>query len=129
MQKNTELKGRLLYEKNGESWTASPQFAEDRRTYLWFGDVTTDVWSQTKYSFAFMADHPRGYFTWWTEETDGSPTYWGYNNTMFYCLRTPLVLPYVQLPENAANVVLFGGFGDGWGQEKFQIYATANFSS
>ena len=126
-QITTDVKGRLFYEKKGETWSADVMFKEVSRTYLWFGDVTTDVWSLAKYSFPFMADRPRGYFTWWTEEEDGEPAYWSSNNTVFNCLRTPLVLPYVELPENADRIVLFGGFGSGWGQDKFQIYATAHF--
>ena len=127
MQSHSPVTGRLFYEQKGETWSAEPHFEEDSSTYLWFGDISTNVWSQTKYSFPFRAEQPRGYFTWWTAETDGSPTFWSYNNTMFYCLRVPLVLPYVRLPENAEGVVLFGGFGDRWGQEKFQIYATPEF--
>ena len=127
MQTHSPVTGRLFYEKKGETWTAELRFEEESSTYLWFGDISTNVWSQTKYSFPFMADHPRGYFTWWTEKEDDSLIYWSMNNTVFYCLRTPLVLPYVELPENAGNVVLFGGFGSSWGQDKFQIYATPEF--
>ena len=126
-QITTDIKGRLLYEKKGETWSADVKFEENSRTYLWFGDITTNVWSISKYSFPFMADSPRGYFTWWTEEADGTPALWSFNNTVFNCLRTPLVLPYVELPESADRIVLFGGFGSSWGQDKFQIYATAQF--
>lgn len=126
-QKHTEVKSRLFYEKKGETWSAKLQLMEDSNTYLWFGDISTNVYSMTKYSFPFMADNPRGYFTWWTENEDGSPVYWSLHNAVFNCLRTPLVLPYVELPENAGGVVLFGGFGSGLGQEKFQIYANPGF--
>ena len=126
-QKNYDAKARLLWEKDGQTLLAEPQLTEYTSQYLWFGDISTNLFYITKYSFPLLADHPRGYFMYWTEEQDGSPVIWGMNNTTFQCLRTPLVLPYVELPQNMDGVVLFGGFGDGWGQEKFQIYATPRF--
>lgn len=118
---------RLLWENGGTTWLAEPHLTEYTSQYLWFGDISTNAYYTTKYSFPFRADHPRGYITWWTEEEDGRPVTWSMNSTTFHCLRTPMVLPYVELPQNMDGVVLFGGFGDGWGQEKFQIYATPRF--
>lgn len=124
---NSQPKGRILYEKKGKTYAADLAMEETVSRYLWFGDINTSGYYITKYSFPFMADNPRGYFTYWSEEPDGTPVTWSMNNTSFHCLRTPLVLPYVELPQNMDGVVLFGGFGDGFGQEKFQIYATPDF--
>lgn len=127
-QENYGAKARLLWEKGGQTWMAEPQLTEYTSRYLWFGDINVNAYYTTKYSFPPLADNPRGYFTWWIEEPDGTPVAWSMNSTSFHCLRTPLVLPYVELPQNMDGVVLFGGFGDGWGQEKFQIYATPEFA-
>lgn len=124
---NSQPTGRILYEKKGKTYTADLAMEETVSRYLWFGDISTSGYYITKYSFPFTADNPRGYFTYWSEEPDGTPVTWSMNNTNFHCLRTPLVLPYVELPQNMDGVVLFGGFGDGFGQEKFQIYATPDF--
>ncbi len=126
-QMTSDIKARLFWEKKDETWLAEPVMKETENTYLWFGDISTNKFYTSKYSFPLLADNPHGYFTWWTEEPDGSPVAWGMNSTTFNCLRTPLVLPYMELPDNPNGVVLFGGFGDGFGQDKFQIYATPRF--
>ena len=123
-QLTSGIKARLFWEKKDQTWMAEPVMKETENTYLWFGDISTNKFYVSKYSFPLMTDSPRGYFTWWTEETDGSPVTWGLNNTVFHCLRIPLVFPYMELPDNPDGVVLFGGFGNGIGQEKFHIYAT-----
>jgi len=128
-QKNYSPTGRIFWEKKGEAFMAEPVMKETENTYLWFGDITTSAYYTSKYSFPPFAKNPYGYFTWWTEETDGSPAVWSMNNTHFHCLRTPLVLPYMELPDNPNGVVLFGGFGSKMGQEKFQIYATPRFTA
>ncbi|MGN0719711.1 MAG: hypothetical protein ACI4LQ_07855, partial [Anaerovoracaceae bacterium] len=79
-------------------------------------------------SFPPLCDGARGYFTYWTEDDAFDVTSWGLCSTNIYAQRKILVLPYEDLPvKPQGDVILFGGFGDGFGEERMQIYSLIEF--
>lgn len=121
--------GRIFWEKKGQMYMAELDMDLDTSTHLWFGAVSKDSYCSSRYSFPPLCDGTRGYFTYWTEDEAFDVTGWGLCSTNVYAQRKILVLPYEDLPvKPQGDLILFGGFGDGFGEERMQIYSTAEFS-
>ena len=126
-EKLSAFQGRIFYEKGGQAYVAEVPLTEDSRTYLWFGEVTTDRWMEGKYSYPAFSKGQRGYFTWWSEREDGTPADYCMILVNYYNLTKHIVLPYMKLPYEDGGDMFSMGFG-GIGEKHFQIYATPEFS-
>ncbi len=127
-QKWDVVVGRIFWEKKEQLYMAELDMDLDTSTHLWFGDISKSNYCSSLYSFPPLCDGARGYFTYWTEDEAFDVTSWGLCSTNIYAQRKILVLPYEDLPvKPQGDLILFGGFGDGFGEERMQIYSLIEF--